>query len=138
MSPVARTIFIYAIYVLGLGATLLLAPNVPLPLFGLPQASEVWIRVAGMTVIFLSIFYFTAARNEYRKLFETSVWIRFAVAAGGEDADPESILADDEFRFVTDVSREKQIERRLEQFVDRRRTAEPSKKSPEHKVGGSE
>ena len=79
MSPVARTIFIYAIYVLGLGATLLLVPNVPLPIFGLPQASEVWIRVAGMTVIFLSIFYFTAARNEYRKLFETSVWIRFAV-----------------------------------------------------------
>jgi hypothetical protein len=79
MSPAARSIFVYAIYVFGLGATLLLVPNIPLPIFGLPQASEVWIRVAGMTVIFLSIFYFVAARNEYRATFEVSVWIRFAV-----------------------------------------------------------
>ncbi|HEY2888521.1 MAG TPA: hypothetical protein VGJ17_07885 [Candidatus Limnocylindrales bacterium] len=79
MSPAARSIFVYAIYVFGLGATLLLVPNLPLPIFGLPQAGEVWIRVAGMTVIFLSIFYFVAARNEYRAIFEVSVWIRFAV-----------------------------------------------------------
>ena len=79
MSRPARSIFIYAIYVLGLGTTLLLVPNIPLPIFGLPQASEVWIRVAGMTVIFLSIFYFVAARNEYRQTFVVSVPIRFAV-----------------------------------------------------------
>ncbi len=66
MSGPARSIFVYAIYVFGLGATLLLVPNVPLPIFGLPEATEVWIRVAGMTVIFLSIFYFVAARYEYR------------------------------------------------------------------------
>ena len=79
MSPAARSIFIYAIYTFGLGATLLAVPNIPLPLFGLPQATEVWIRVAGMTVVFLSIFYFTAARNELRPLFVASVPIRFAV-----------------------------------------------------------
>jgi hypothetical protein len=79
MSRPARSIFIYAIYVFGLGATLLLAPNIPLPIFGLPQATEVWIRVAGMTVIFLSIFYFVAARNEYRQIFVASVPIRFSV-----------------------------------------------------------
>ena len=79
MSPAARSILVYSIYAFGLGATLLLVPNIPLPLFGLPQANEVWIRVAGMTVVFLSILYFTAARNEYRELFEKSVWIRFAV-----------------------------------------------------------
>lgn len=79
LSPAARSIFVYAIYVFGLGATLLLVPNIPLPIFGLPQASEVWIRVAGMTVIFLSIIYFVAARNEYRATFQVSVWIRFAV-----------------------------------------------------------
>ena len=79
MSRPARSIFVYAIYVFGLGATLLLVPNVPLPIFGLPQATEVWIRVAGMTVIFLSIFYFVAARNEYREIFVVSVPIRFAV-----------------------------------------------------------
>ncbi|HLY13527.1 MAG TPA: hypothetical protein VKR24_04200 [Candidatus Limnocylindrales bacterium] len=79
MSPAARSVLVYSIYVFGLGATLLLVPNLPLPIFGLPQASEVWIRVAGMTVIFLSFFYFVSARNEYRPLFELSVWLRFAV-----------------------------------------------------------
>ena len=57
MTTTSRSVLTYAIYVLGLGGTLMLAPNIPLPLFGLPQASEVWIRVAGMTVIFLGIFY---------------------------------------------------------------------------------
>jgi hypothetical protein len=81
MTPAARSILVYSIYVFGLGATLLLVPNVPLPLVGLPQAAEVWIRVAGMTVLFLSILYFTAARNEYREIFVASVPIRFAVVA---------------------------------------------------------
>jgi hypothetical protein len=79
MTAAARSILVYSIYVFGLGATLMLVPNIPLPIFGLPQATEVWIRVAGMTVIFLSIFYFIAARNEFRPLFVVSVPIRFAV-----------------------------------------------------------
>jgi hypothetical protein len=81
MSSTARSILVYSIYVFALGATLLLIPNVPLPIVGLPQAAEVWIRVAGMTVIFLSILYFTAARNDYREIFVASVPIRFAVVA---------------------------------------------------------
>ena len=79
MSPAARSIFVYSIYVFGLGAALLLVPNIPLPLFGLPQTTEVWIRVAGMTVIFLGIFYLVAARNEYHEIFVASVPIRFSV-----------------------------------------------------------
>ena len=79
MTAAARSILVYSIYVFGLGATLLLVPNIPLPIFGLPEATEVWIRVAGMTVIFLSIFYWIAARNEYRAIFVASVPIRFAV-----------------------------------------------------------
>ncbi len=81
MTAAARSILVYSIYVLGLGATLLLIPNVPLPIVGLPQATEVWIRVAGMTVIYLGIFYFVAARNNYREIFKVSVPIRFAVVA---------------------------------------------------------
>ena len=79
MSSAARSILVYSIYTFGLGATLMLVPNIPLPIFGLPTTSEVWIRVAGMTVLFLSIFYFITARNEFRPLFVASVPIRFAV-----------------------------------------------------------
>jgi hypothetical protein len=79
MTAAARSLFVYSIYVLGLGATLLLIPNVPLPLFGLPQATEVWIRVAGMTVLFLAIIYLVAARNDYRQIIVASVYLRIAV-----------------------------------------------------------
>ena len=79
MNAVSRSVLVYSIYVLGLGATLMLAPNVPLPIFGLPQAAEVWIRVAGMTVIFLGLIYLIAARNNYHEIFVASVVLRFAV-----------------------------------------------------------
>jgi hypothetical protein len=79
MSPAARSILVYSIYLFGLGAALLLAPNIPLPIFGLPEAHEVWIRVLGMTVIFFASFYFVAARNEYRELVRASIVTRVAV-----------------------------------------------------------
>lgn len=79
MSPAARSIQVYSVYLFGLGAALLLVPNIPLPIFGLAEAHEVWIRVLGMTVIFFSLFYFVAARNEYRELFRASVATRLAV-----------------------------------------------------------
>lgn len=79
MSGASRSVLVYSIYVFGLGLTLLTIPNVPLPIFGLPEAKDVWIRVAGMTVIFLSIFYFIAARADFRPFFVASVWFRFSV-----------------------------------------------------------
>lgn len=81
MTAAARSMLVYSIYAFGLGLTLLLVPNIPLPIFGLPEAHEVWIRVAGMTVLFLAMLYFTSARNEYRAIFVASVWFRFAVVA---------------------------------------------------------
>jgi len=81
MSAPARSLFVYSIYVFFLGLTLLLFPNVPLPIVGLPEAHEVWIRVAGMTVIYLSIYFYIAARNDYRQIIVASIPIRFAVVA---------------------------------------------------------
>ena len=79
MSAAARSILVYSIYVLGLGATLLFIPNVPLSIVGLPTTTEVWIHVAGMTVFFLGIIYFLAARNESHTTFVASVPIRLSV-----------------------------------------------------------
>ena len=79
MTPAARSVLVYSIYVFGLGMTLIFAPGVVLPIFGLAAPADVWIHVAGMTVIFLSIFYFRAAREEIRSFFETSVVFRYAV-----------------------------------------------------------
>jgi hypothetical protein len=79
MTAAARSVLVYTIYTFGLGLTLMIAPGIPLPIFGLAVPTDVWIHVAGMTVIFLSIFYYVAARNEMRPFFEASVAIRLAV-----------------------------------------------------------
>jgi hypothetical protein len=79
MTPAARSILVYSIYLFGLGATLLVAPNVPLPIFGLAPATEVWIRVLGMTVVFFALSYFIAARYDFRPFFVSSVITRLLV-----------------------------------------------------------
>ena len=79
MTAAARSVLVYSIYVFGLGATLIFAPGVVLPIFGLAAPTDVWIHVAGMTVIFLGILYFRAAREETRWIFESSVALRYAV-----------------------------------------------------------
>jgi hypothetical protein len=79
MSPAAISILVYAIYLLGQGVALLLFPNVVLPLVGLPEAADIWVRVVGMTVFFFAIYYFVAALYELRPFFVISVATRLSV-----------------------------------------------------------
>jgi hypothetical protein len=79
MSNAAKSILAYGVYLILLGLALLIAPNVPLPLFGLPTTNEVWIRVVGMSVLFLAIYFIQAARNEWTDLFQMSIYLRASV-----------------------------------------------------------
>jgi hypothetical protein len=64
-----------------LGLVLLIAPNFLLGLFGIPETTEVWIRVVGMLVLILGAYYFHASRNELEVFFKISVPGRFSVLA---------------------------------------------------------
>ena len=79
MSAAAKSIVGYGIYLVGQGLVLLLVPNVALQLFGLPAALDVWVRVTGMTVTFFGMYYFVAARYEWRPFFVTTLFTRLAV-----------------------------------------------------------
>ncbi|MDO8484192.1 MAG: hypothetical protein Q7S35_04535 [Candidatus Limnocylindrales bacterium] len=79
MSAAARSILVYSIYLFGLGAALLVVPNIPIRLFGMAEATDVWVRILGMTVVFFSIYYFIAARNEFRPFFVASAATRISV-----------------------------------------------------------
>ena len=79
MTPAARSLNVFGIYLLGLGAVLLVAPNVLLQAFGMPSTGEIWIRVVGMLVAFLGLYYRTAAAAEFVPMFSLSVLIRFSV-----------------------------------------------------------
>lgn len=79
MSAAALSIAVYAVYLLGEGAALFLAPNVVLPILGLPPALDHWVRIVGMVVLIFGIYYLVAARFEFRPFFVASVVTRLAV-----------------------------------------------------------
>jgi hypothetical protein len=79
MSRAAKTLFVFGVYLCGLGLILLLAPNLLLRVFGVPATSEVWIRINGMFVLCLSFFYVQAARHGLTIFIRWTVWARVAV-----------------------------------------------------------
>ena len=79
MSRAAKSLFVFGIYLCGLGLILLLAPNLILRAFGAPPTNEVRIRVNGMLVLCLSFYYVRAARNELTAFIRWTVWARVAV-----------------------------------------------------------
>ena len=82
MSKAAFTIKAFAVYLAVLGVVLVLAPNVLLFTFGFPLITEVWIRVLGLVVVNLGVYYWFAAKCEARLFFEASVFTRVFVLLG--------------------------------------------------------
>ena len=79
MSYPAKTIFVFGIYELLVGVSLMVAPNPLLALFGFPCTSEVWIRVAGALITIFAYYDFMAARHELTDYFRWSVYARSSV-----------------------------------------------------------
>ncbi len=76
MSPPAKSLFVYGIYLAVAGTTMLVAPNSLLAVFGQPPTHEVWIRVAGMLALFLAYNDIQAARYELTPFIRWSVYAR--------------------------------------------------------------
>ena len=79
MSKAARSVFIFGLYLAGLGIILLTQPNLLLSLFGISETTEVWIRVVGMLVILLAVYYTQLARQEITLFFWLTVYVRCSV-----------------------------------------------------------
>lgn len=62
-----------------LGILLLVTPNFLLGIFRLPSTNEVWIRIVGMLLFLLGIYYLLAARKEMTDFFQWTVYIRASV-----------------------------------------------------------
>src|SRR5205823_2822523 len=74
MSQAAKSLFVFGIYLCGLGLILLLVPNLLLQVFGVSPTNEVWIRINGMFVLCLSFYYVQAARNRLTIFIRWTVW----------------------------------------------------------------
>jgi hypothetical protein len=79
MSQAAKSLFVFGIYLCGLGLVLLLVPNLILQVFGVSQTHEVWIRINGMLVLCLSFYYVQAARHELTAFIRWTIPARIAV-----------------------------------------------------------
>ncbi len=81
MNRAAKSVFFFGIYVLLLGATLVVAPNVLLRIFNVPETSEVWIRIVGMLILFLGYIEVRAAigKKDMTEFFRWTVFTRSSV-----------------------------------------------------------
>jgi len=79
LSAPAKTVFVFGVYLLLLGAVRILAPNTLLALFRIAPTSEVWIRVLGMIVLILGAYYVLASLAEMRAFMRWTVALRATV-----------------------------------------------------------
>jgi hypothetical protein len=79
MSKAAFSVKVFAVYLAGLGVILLFVPNLLLGLFGFAATAEVWIRVLGVVIINLGVYYWFAAVSESVPFFRASVATRVFV-----------------------------------------------------------
>ncbi len=79
MSKSATSVFIYGIYLAINGLMLLLAPNVLITSLGIEPATEVWIRLSGILLMAIAVYYFLAAKYELVVVMKATAFIRFTI-----------------------------------------------------------
>lgn len=82
MRTSAKTLLVFAAYLVGAGATLILAPNLLFGLLGLAPTTEVWPRVVGLLAWLLAFYYAQAAFSGVSALVRWSVPGRLGAALG--------------------------------------------------------
>src|SRR5438445_399079 len=81
MTPAARSIRVFAVYLLLLALVLLIAPNPLLQAFGLPPTSHVWIRVVGLLVDLVGVYDWPATAGELAPFVHLKLLARFTLPA---------------------------------------------------------
>lgn len=79
LSHAALSLKLFALYLVLLGAALMLCPTPLLELFQLPPTSEVWIRVAGVLAFNIGVYYWFAAKANSPALFLATFYTRALV-----------------------------------------------------------
>ena len=73
MTKAAKSIFYYSFYMMGMGLSLLLIPNVVLRIFGFEPTTEVWIRVLGLLGFCAGLLYSYCGKTNQLGFFKVSV-----------------------------------------------------------------
>ena len=79
MSKSAFSVRVFSIYMIAFGSALIVAPNLILSIFAVPETHEVWIRIVGLLVLVIGYLDFMASRNELLLFFRWTVAARLSV-----------------------------------------------------------
>ena len=82
MKNVAISLLVFGIYVVAVGLSFLLVPNVVLGVFALPAANEVWIRVVGLLALAIGYYHIQASRDNNHAYFKMTIRGRVGFAIG--------------------------------------------------------
>jgi hypothetical protein len=79
MKKSSTSLFVFGIYLIGMGVGFLFTPNMVLNLFGIPATDEVWPHVVGAIALALAFYYISAARADVRTFAQWTVPARIGV-----------------------------------------------------------
>lgn len=79
MSQSAKSVLVFGVYLTFMGFILLVVPNLLLTTFGMPATNEVWIRLSGILLMALSVYYIVAARQNIPVIFKVTACIRVTI-----------------------------------------------------------
>ncbi len=79
MSKAALSSKVFAVYLFFVGVVFVVAPNLLLSIFQIPQTTEVWIRVVGVLAFNIGVYAWVAAKHEDTSFLVASVYTRFLV-----------------------------------------------------------
>jgi phosphatidylserine synthase len=71
---------VWAVYVLVVGLGLLVVPNVVLGLVGIPETTEVWVRVVGVLALALDVLFWSMVQRRDVESIRATVYERWLVA----------------------------------------------------------
>ena len=79
MTSASKSIYYFGFYLLILGISLTVFPNVLLPLFQFPETGEVWVHVLGAVVFNLGLYYVFMAPTNNPLFLSLTMYTRAAV-----------------------------------------------------------
>lgn len=82
MKNAALSVKVFGIYLAATGIGLYWLPNAILPLLGLPEATEVWVRLAGLLTGILGMYFVRAAGRNEAGFFRDTITARLIFFTG--------------------------------------------------------
>lgn len=79
MTASAKSVYFFGLYLYGVAVTLVFFPNVLLRLMGIPETTEVWIRILGMLVGLIGFYYHRNGAANNHSFFPLTIPARITV-----------------------------------------------------------